>query len=382
MIISPHLSTVSPPLNSLRGTRHTPRGVKSTEVGKGALRDESSYAAQAPQRVNRKIALLKRCGLFAEMTPGVEITRACSAEDLQAAYTLVHEVFVERGYCKPQEYGMRLRVFEATPSLATFIARSQGRIVGVLSVVGHTPDCGLPSDRAFKPELDALRDQIPGATFCEWSNQVVASDFRKTNISTELMRCAAAHVIATGYSHSIISVSAVHGGFYDLLGFRQISTERSYSQEVDDPVVAFCLPSDLYLVPDSHKDELSSFVCRFMATENPYLARIGEWETEAKALFRDFASLRKLFGPKSNFLRSCELDAQTALIRQWGPHIFRKVVGSTASGAILAWSSTLNEMIVSAVKARRISPTTKKQSRGWWTSPFTRLGPRKQATVG
>lgn len=308
--------------------------------------------------------------------------RACSAEDLQAAYTLVHEVFVEQGYCQPKEYGMRLRVFEATPEMATFIARAGQRIVGVLSVVGHTSECGLPSDRAFRPELDALRDQHPGATFCEWSNQVVADDFRKTNLATELMRCAAAHVIATGYSHSIISVSAVHSGFYDLLGFRQIGPERSYSPEINDPVVAFCLPSDLYLAPDAHKDEVSTFVCRFMATENPYLAKVRDWNAAAQNMFRDSESLRKLFGEQSNFLRSCELDAQTALIRQWGPHIFRKVVGSTVSGAIRAWSSTVQEMMISAVQAPRGPQGTGERGSGRWNWPFTRVGQPKHVGIG
>jgi hypothetical protein len=329
-----------------------------------AHQQESADLPPTSSRVGRKIALLKRFGLFADATPGVEIVRACSVEDLRAAYALVHEIFVERGYCKPKEYGMRLRVFEATAGMATFIAKSKNRVVGVLSVVEHTPDCGLPSERAFKPELDALRSQYREDTFCEWSNQVVASDFRKTNVSTELMRCAAAHVIKAGYDHSIISVSAVHGGFYELLGFKQIGPKRSYSKEIDDPVVAFHLPSTLYLAPNGQEDELAGFVRCFMATENPYLSKVETWATKARMLFTDSASLQKLFGRNSNFLRSCELDAQTALVHQWGPQIFTRVVGSTLPSCIFAWASTVYDVIASTVGTQfgKLSPALRKLS--------------------
>lgn len=306
--------------------------------------------ALTPARVNRKIALLKRCGLFAEKTPGVEILRACSAEDLRAAYTLVHEVFVKRGYCKAEEYGMRLRVFEATPEMATFIAKANGRIVGVLSVVGHTPDCGLPSDRAFKPELDTLRAKHPEGRYCEWSNQVVAGDFRKTNIPTELMRCAAAHVIHAGYSHSIISVSSIHAGFYELLGFKQISHERSHSKEIDDPVVAFCLSSSLYLAPVGQEDEVSTFVRRFMTNENPYLPEVAKWNSKAKQLFANHTSLQQLFGARTKFLRRCDLRDQAVIIREWGPDAFRKVLGHTIPRCAVAWFGTLCFLIASLLR--------------------------------
>lgn len=294
--------------------------------------------------------MLKRFGLFAEETPGVEITRACAADDLRAAYRLVHEVFVERGYCKPKEHGMRLRIFEATPEMATFIAKSNGRIVGVLSVVGDHPECGLPSDQAFKVELDEHRTAMPGVRLCEWSNQVVAPDYRKTNISTELMRCAAAHVIKIGYTHSIISVSSIHAPFYGLLGFKQIAPERSYSPDIHDPVVPLCLSSMLYLSPNRQEDEIAGFVRRFMASENPHLAAIEPWTEKARHLFTDSSSLGKLFGTGSNFLRSCELHAQVTLMHEWGPQVFRQVVGHTASQAARAWLSTGIEVASTSVK--------------------------------
>jgi len=68
---------------------------------------------------------------------------------------------VERGYIKPTECGMRVRCFEALPETATFVAHVKGEIAGVLSVVGDTPEFGLPADRAFKGEID-LRGIVRG----------------------------------------------------------------------------------------------------------------------------------------------------------------------------------------------------------------------------
>lgn len=297
---------------------------------------------QKAEKAERKIALLKRCGLFGGKTVGVEIKRACTPEELIEAYSLVHEIFVEQGYCKPTEYRMRLRVFEATPQMATFIAKENGRIVGVLSVVGDSPECGLPSDQAYKPELDRLRERS-AHRLCEWSNQVVAHDFRKTNVPTELMQCAAAHVIKSGYTHSVIAVSSVHSGFYELLGFHQIGPKRSYSQDIDDPVIPLCLPSRVYLSSSAESDELTEFVRRFMAIDNPHLEHIDAWESTARRMFSEPATLRKIFALRSSFLRSCGLGYQATLVHEWSPQVYRQVVGDTMGSSIAAWVKSFLE---------------------------------------
>jgi hypothetical protein len=302
--------------------------------------------------------MLQRSGHFSEGTPGVTIERACTVQDLRSAYELVHEVFVERGYCTATDHGIRLRFFEATAAMATFVAKFQGRVVGVLSVVGEDPEQGLPSDKAFRPELDKLRRSCPGATLCEWSNQVVAKDLRKTNVPTALMRCAAAHVIKAGYSHSIISVSAVHEGFYDLLGFKQVGSVRSYSAHIHDPVVALCLPSSLYLGPNPNENELANFVRQFMATDNPFLAQMDSWDAEFRHFFCDPVTLRRLFVEKSNFLRTCEFESQTALMQRWGAQTFRQVMESTVVESILAWTRTTCEILRSKAKLTRRSGAT------------------------
>ena len=106
---------------------------------------------------DRKLGLLKRMGLFGENLNGCTIERACSADDLRQAYRLVHDVFLGRGFIDADPSRMRVRIYETTPETATFVAKVGTRVVAVLSVVEDTPELGLPSDCAFKPELDAFR---------------------------------------------------------------------------------------------------------------------------------------------------------------------------------------------------------------------------------
>lgn len=170
----------------------------------------------ASQRNKRKLALLKRAGLFSGNTEGAVIERACSVEDLRKAYRLVHDVFLGTGYISPEPAGLRLRIFETTSEMATFVAKVDGRVVGVLSMIGDTQDFGLPCDSAFKVELDALR--ASGAKLCELTNQAVEEEYRKSAVPTELMRCAMAHSLDAGYDENIATVSPSHNGFYELFG--------------------------------------------------------------------------------------------------------------------------------------------------------------------
>ncbi|KPK49027.1 MAG: hypothetical protein AMK72_05570, partial [Planctomycetes bacterium SM23_25] len=108
-------------------------------------------------RFAKKVALLKRLGLFDADDRSVVVRRAIVRDDLARAYRLVHDVFVDKGYIDPGPNGIRIRLFEALPEMATFVAEVDRRIVAVMSIVPDSEDLGLPSDKAFSQELDGLR---------------------------------------------------------------------------------------------------------------------------------------------------------------------------------------------------------------------------------
>ncbi|MEO6873481.1 MAG: GNAT family N-acetyltransferase, partial [Opitutaceae bacterium] len=195
-----------------------------------------SLPAASNRIARHKLALLQQAGLFGNDTKGATIRRAYTAHDLGQAYRLVHDVYLGTGYTRPEPSGIRLRMYETMSETATFIAEKDGVVVGVLSVVGDSLDLGLPSDSAFEAELNGLR--APGVRICELTNQAVADEYRKSAVPTELMRCALAHAMRAGYHESVATVSPGHKGFYKLVGFRPFGSPRSYSQKLNDPVVA------------------------------------------------------------------------------------------------------------------------------------------------
>jgi ribosomal protein S18 acetylase RimI-like enzyme len=287
---------------------------------------KNKTAGRPTDTADRKINLLRRSGLFGNDTRGATIERACTAQDLQDAYRLVHRVYLSTGFIHPEPAGMRVRIFETTSDTATFIAKKDGEIVGVLSIVGDSFDLGLPSDSAFKSELDALRNR--GVRLCEVTNQAVADEFRKTAVPTELMRCAIAHAMNTGYDFGVAAVSPSHRGFYNLLGFQELGSERSYSQKLHDPVVALRIDLNEYRQPLDGMGSARDFINHIAGAGNPFIDKVSEWTRRAKVYFLNPELLETLFVRQRNFLAECTPQQLRILERRWGQEIFHVVAGS------------------------------------------------------
>ena len=303
-------------------------------------RDDGDGANAEKQRSARRIARLTRAGLFGTNTLGATIGQATTFQDLQNAYRLVHDVYVEAGYIRADTSGIRLRMFEASPDEATFVAKVGERIVGVVSVSADSPDLGLPSDGCFKKELDELR--ATGARLAEMTNQAVVADYRKSGVATELMRCAAAHVIRGPFDETVAVISPNHGAFYKILGFREVGPQRSYSETVFDPVVALSAEMGQYRTPVSDADdETRRFVLDFMAGGNPFMPQVEKWARNAAAHFRDSQLLRQLFISETAFITQCSKADLAFLQRIWGRRLFNTVTGRSLLAQAKSWSSAL-----------------------------------------
>ena len=299
-----------------------PQGVEVVPAG--------GEQSQQKARESRRMALLRRAGLFGTDTKGAVIRRAISVEDLAAAYRLVHDAFVERGYIPPQPTGLRLRVTEALPQTATFIAEVGPEVVGVQSIAVDSDEFGLPSDGAFRNEIDSLR--IGGRRVCEATNQAIGVDYRKTAVPTELMRCMFAHALAIGCDELITTVSPGHARFFGLLGFEQISPVRSYSTEYDDPVVVMRV--NVYDLVEraaraqEDQDDGALFVRSRCLEDNPYRGQVNDWAAGAAKTFADPAALHSLFVDQGNLLGSCSAEELAAICRLWGHEVFDQVCGA------------------------------------------------------
>jgi hypothetical protein len=80
-------------------------------------------------------------------------------------YRLVHDVYVERGYCDPQPDGRlrHYRYLDDIPESTVLVALSGGEIVGTCTLTFDGPR-GLNVDEDFKEEADALRRE--GGLLC------------------------------------------------------------------------------------------------------------------------------------------------------------------------------------------------------------------------
>ena len=272
---------------------------------------------------DRKLWLLRRSGLFGSDAKGATFARACTLEDFQKAYRLVHDVYLGTEIIKKEPDGVRLRIFETSLDMATFIAKADGRVVGVLSVVIDSEELGLPSDAAFEKELDGLR--ATGIRLAEITNQAVAEEFRKSAVPTELMRCVVAHLTKMGVDKAIASVSPSHNAFYELLGFQEIGGERSYSDKLHDPVVALAADIAPFRKAPRGMNATEKFVNKFLGRENPYLKHIREWETEARRVFLCAKLLGKLFVEERNLIGECSQKELDVLQARWGHDLFSAV---------------------------------------------------------
>lgn len=301
-------------------------------MDKVAVRARAAWRSKGGGPEDRRMSLLQRAGLFSNDTQGAKVTRATALDDLTSAYRLVHDVFVQQGYITACESGLRVRVFEALPETATFVAKAEGQVVGVTSGIIDSPDLGLPSDKAFKAEIDTLRAQ--GRKVCEGTNWLVAQSHRHSAVMSELMRCLFAHAVAEKCTDFIGAVSPGHAKFYSLLGFEQVGEQKSYSAEINDPVVLVRIDlTTRFKDIDHNSNQVDRFLKSYYIDENPYHRFVGGWEVVSRRLFQEPILLHELFVQRTSLLSGCSARQQDAIAKRWGREVFERTVAADLAAA-------------------------------------------------
>ena len=281
----------------------------------------------AADRLRRRVARFRRAGLFSGCGDNVVIERATSADDLREAYALVHRVFLEQGFINPQMGGLRLRVFEALPEMATFVAKIEGKVIAVTSVVPDSIDLGLPSDKCFLPELDSLR--TAGRRISEITNLAVDPEYRNTPVFFELTRCCFAHAMAHGCDDLFIAISPEHARFFEqVLLFEPMGEQRSYSAEIEDIVEGKRLNlqglEERAIARDAVLRE-EALLHDFFYRQNVYHRKVRTWAELARRTFLTPALLADLFVSSSQFLARCDDQEIWSIRRRWGSDLFAKI---------------------------------------------------------
>jgi hypothetical protein len=263
---------------------------------------------------------MRKAGMFDTHRSGATIERAVTVSALKEAYSLVHDVYVDKGYIQPCAGNARVRKFEALPETATFIARVRGRIVAVTSLVPDSPDLGLPSDHTFCAELGLLRSE-PGKV-CEISNLAVAPEYRRTSVFLQLTQACFAHALATGCGNLFIAISPGHVPFFrDILQFEPWGPRRCYCEEVEDIVegMKLCIPEveSLGRQLDHQIGPEGAFLYDFYFATNPYHGHVRNWAAWADGTFSDPLMLKAFLHFCSRLLERCDIDEIDAVRRHW-----------------------------------------------------------------
>lgn len=104
----------------------------------------------------------------------LEIKIAHTAEELQSAYRLLHNSYVDAGFMDPHPTGMRVLPQHLLPQTTTIVAKWDGQVMGTLSLIRDNP-FGLPLEKIF----DVSSRRKGGRRIAEVSSLAVDPQFRK-----------------------------------------------------------------------------------------------------------------------------------------------------------------------------------------------------------
>ena len=89
-------------------------------------------------------------------TDEIDVVVSDRVEDVDDALAIVHDGFVEAGYATARASGRRMHPAYLNPGTVFAVARIGDEAIGTAALIADGP-FGLPSDRAFAEENDAMR---------------------------------------------------------------------------------------------------------------------------------------------------------------------------------------------------------------------------------
>lgn len=134
-----------------------------------------------------RIKLLRQNIRISTPPKDFQVNIASTKEELEKAYSLLHDCYVGTKLMAPDDSGLRCNFFSFLPFTTTVVAKIGEIVIGTVSLIKDSP-VGLPSDKDFKFENDLLR--LEGHALVEVSSLAIDSKFRKKShvVSLYLMK--------------------------------------------------------------------------------------------------------------------------------------------------------------------------------------------------
>jgi hypothetical protein len=198
--------------------------------------------------------------MFPEVSLDLEniILRSAETEDdYHNSFRMVHNAFVQSGYIDPSPSGMRFipQHFHNDTSVFLGIYQKKNQSIPIYTIsVFPDSEEGLPMDRAFKDELDSLREK--GRFIVEVG--ALASDplYRKKDMNLPFLGNKMAIRYAMDYLKADDIVITIHPKdqwlYENIILFKKIGRVKQYSYVKNNPAVAMRL--DLRLMEQNYKE--------------------------------------------------------------------------------------------------------------------------------
>ncbi len=253
--------------------------------------------------------------------PDLDVGLATETGSFDAAFRLVHEQYLWRGYMTPMPSGRRLSAHHALPTTKVFVAHRLDSLIGTLTLVRDSL-FGLPLDDLYRSEVAGLRRQ--GRRIAEVAALATSAASRRAGIAVllHLMRMVVTYAIkVAGVNDLCITVNPRHVEFYrTCLRFEVIGPERAYGKVNGAPAVALRLDLDVARAVEAavHRGEDREPIHHFLFAVGNQERVLGQlWSNLASAHFRR-AQFLEFFGD-GVLLQSLSAEMRARLERFFAP---------------------------------------------------------------
>ncbi|MBD3242391.1 MAG: hypothetical protein GF331_17505 [Chitinivibrionales bacterium] len=224
-------------------TRRFPTAGRSATVPADRRGTESSPKTDRSPSVDSRTERLrtifrKKLRIDEPSLNGLTVKIAETPDELEQAFRVVHDSYVDSGYMAPSASGMRLCLQQAMPRATTVIGVQDGEVKTTLTIF---PDsfCGLPMDSLFGDELASLR--AAGRLIAEVGAFASKPGFKQNNpnIILHLMKLMVLYAMENLHVEDVvITINPKHRLFYEAIwGFSQMGDEKAYDKVGGNPAI-------------------------------------------------------------------------------------------------------------------------------------------------
>ncbi len=200
-----------------------------------------------PNSLTDKI-IRRKIKIKEEEVQGIVFKIAKTTNELEQAFSLLHEVYVQEGYTNSHRSRMRLSKYNFHPETTVFIGKKGNKVIITCTLFPDSTFLGLPMDSLYKEEIDVLRNQ--NKKIAEIGALATHPDYRTNNLTLPLLlnKITMAYAIHNlKMDHMVINVNPKHSFFYtSILLFKQIGNLKFCDHVNGKPALAYSL--DLNLV--------------------------------------------------------------------------------------------------------------------------------------